>query len=40
MVQGEDRHACSHESNHSILVKRIPFAEDSEVEEHNRKELA
>lgn len=40
MMQGERRHAQSHQENHSVLVQRIPLAEDGQMEEHDGEELA
>ena len=40
MVEGEDGDAGSDKEDDKVLVERIVFAEDGEVEEHHGEELA
>lgn len=39
-MKGEDGDAGGNERNDEILVERVAFAEDSQMQEHDREELA
>lgn len=39
-MQSEDGDAGGHKSNDKVFVQRVTFAEDGEVQEHYREELA
>ena len=39
-MKGEDGHASGHERNDEVLVERVAFAEDSQMQEHDGEELA
>lgn len=40
MVEGEDGDAGGNERNNEVFVKRVAFAEDGQMQEHDGEKLA